>query len=335
MTSDVRFTLGAVLGGSFLSTALFGSLCLQTFLYVKQYPNDSKRIKALVALVWQVIPMYDSDSNQLVYRVMDTIQTCCIVSLSYQYMILNFAKPQIVDHIFNTVAVSILLTALLTLTVNGFFAHKVHKLSRGNWWLTGPTVFCMISRLGLGAVTVIEMLLLRSYRLYFLRFAPVLTTALALSAITDLIITGGLCYYLRALNPELYQSKRMLSTIVSFADNNGALTCVVAISSLICWVVVPKDLIYLGLHFTIGKCYSNSLLAALNMRDYVKRTAETAVDVPKRPKGLSQSASYPMTRRAGDSWPELDCYDEERTNDERMEGGLALKVRVDKMVHCD
>jgi hypothetical protein len=45
-----------------------------------------------------------------------------------------------------------------------------------------------------------------------------------LSALTDMIITGGLCYYLRALNPDLYRTRKMLSTIVSFADNNGALT---------------------------------------------------------------------------------------------------------------
>ena len=45
-----------------------------------------------------------------------------------------------------------------------------------------------------------------------------------MSALTDLIITGGLCYYLRALNPDLYRTRKMLSTIVSFADNNGALT---------------------------------------------------------------------------------------------------------------
>lgn len=39
-----------------------------------------------------------------------------------------------------------------------------------------------------------------------------------------MIITAGLCYYLRALNPDLYRTRKMLSTIVSFADNNGALT---------------------------------------------------------------------------------------------------------------
>lgn len=73
-----------------------------------------------------------------------------------------------------------------------------------------------------------------------------------MSALTDVIITGGLCYYLRALNPDLYRTRKMLSTIVSFADNNGVLTLfvdklssyetqtdvdfdsVVALSSLIC-----------------------------------------------------------------------------------------------------
>jgi len=39
-----------------------------------------------------------------------------------------------------------------------------------------------------------------------------------------MIITGELCYYLRTLNPDLYRTKKMLSTIVNFADNNGALT---------------------------------------------------------------------------------------------------------------
>ena len=34
---------------------------------------------------------------------MDAIQTGCIVSLSYQYLILNFTRPEIVDHIFQYV----------------------------------------------------------------------------------------------------------------------------------------------------------------------------------------------------------------------------------------
>ncbi|KAI9511893.1 hypothetical protein F5148DRAFT_1167212 [Russula earlei] len=89
MCTDIRFTLGAVLGGALASTALSGALCLQTFLYFNKYTNDPKHLKALVSLVWT----------------MDTIQTCCIISLSYQYIILNFGWPEIDDHRFGTVTV--------------------------------------------------------------------------------------------------------------------------------------------------------------------------------------------------------------------------------------
>jgi len=47
-----------------------------------------------------------------------------------------------------------------------------------------------------------------------------------MSLFIDLVVTGSLCYYLRALNPSrgLGQTKKMLSTIVNFADHNGVLT---------------------------------------------------------------------------------------------------------------
>lgn len=326
MNPDTIFGLCSVLAGSLLSTFLSGMCSLQGFLYSKQYPNDPAHLKALAFLVWG----------------MDTIQTCCIVSLSFQYLILHFTNPDIMDHIFMTVVVAVLLTALLTFIVNGFFAYKVHKLSEGNMWLTVPTVICMVLRLGLALITVVKLADLQSYSLYGHSYAPLLTVSLSLSALTDLIITGGLCYYLRALNPDLYRTRKMLSTIVSFADNNGALTCVVALSSLICWITIPHKLVYLALHFTIGKCYSNSLLATLNMRNYVKRTAVTPVDVINimNPICLSpnQRTSYPMPMRARAARIGYDVYHEEEKEETTgaTEGTMgALEIKVDRIIQYD
>lgn len=323
MNPNSKFGLCAVLAGSLLSTFLSGMCSLQAFLYMKQYPKDPTHLKALAFLVWS----------------MDTVQTCCIVSLSFQYMILHFTDPDVMDHIFITVVVAILLTAILTFVVNGFFAYKVHKLSEGNMWLTVPTVTCMILRLGLALTTIIKMADLQSFRLYGLSYSPLLTVSLSLSALTDLIITGGLCHYLRALNPDLYRTRKMLSTIVSFADNNGALTCVVALSSLICWITIPHKLVYLALHFTIGKCYSNSLLATLNMRNYVKRTAVTPVDIINIMNPIclppNQRGSYPMPMRARPARVGYDLYDEEEKEEttvstERAMG--ALEIKVDRII---
>jgi len=177
------------------------------------------------------------------------------------------------------------------------------------------------------------MSILKSFSLYGRSFAPLLTTALGLSALTDMIITGGLCYYLRTLNPELYRSKKMLSTIVSFADNNGALTCIVALSTLTCWVIMPRNLVYLGIHFMIGKCYSNSLLGTLNMRNYIKRNATSAGDTINimNPGPLrSTSGRIPGPWRGG-----VDFSDEEQPTDGSVEGVMPLEIKIDRIVQFD
>jgi cytochrome c biogenesis factor len=86
---DMKFTFGAVLGGAYLATALSGALCVQAFLYFRNYPRDPVHLKAMVALVW----------------VMDTAQSCCIVMLTYQYVIFNFSRPEVADHIYWTAVV--------------------------------------------------------------------------------------------------------------------------------------------------------------------------------------------------------------------------------------
>jgi len=323
MSTDIRFTLGPVLGGAFLSTALYGSLFLQLWFYLKQYPNDPKRMKAVVLIVC----------------LLDTIQTCCIVSLSFQYLIFNFGRPEIADHVFQTVTISLLLTALLTFTVNSFLVHKIHRLSQGNWWISSLTVFSMVSRLGVATVTVIELLRLQSFHLYGHRYGALLTTGLSLSVLTDLLVTGGLCYYLRTLNPELYGTRKMLSIVVKFADHTGALTCIVALSSLVCWIVIPSKLFYLAFHFLIGKCYSNCLLATLNMRNYVNRTATTQhniIDVVN-PSSMRRRPSYFLRTQVSQipsqpSQPEFDLYNE------RVESPVTvppLEIKVNRIVQHD
>jgi len=51
-----------------------------------------------------------------------------------------------------------------------------------------------------------------------------------------------------------------------YTFENCALTTVITIATLICWLVMHHNLIFMGLHFIICKFYANSLLATLNQR---------------------------------------------------------------------
>ncbi|KAI0253191.1 hypothetical protein BJV78DRAFT_1194783 [Lactifluus subvellereus] len=157
--------------------------------------------------------------------------------------------------------------------------------------------------------------------------------ALGLSILTDLIITASLRYYLRTLHPGLYRTKKMLSTIVSFADNNGALTCIVTLACLTCWIVMPTNQIYLCFHFIIGKCYSNSFLATLNMRGYLKRTAANRADI-RSPGPLSPPLS-PVTAQVPPYWLETDRRGDTPPIIGGTEGAGPLKISIETTVHCD
>ncbi|KAH9964112.1 hypothetical protein BC827DRAFT_50203 [Russula dissimulans] len=230
--------------------------------------------------------------------------------------------------------------AALTFTVNGFFAHKVHKLSQGNWWLSSLTILVMVSRLGVNIASVAVMSCLSSLYLFGLRYGALLTTGLSLSVLTDLIVTGGLCYYLRTLNPnpERYGTRKMLSTVVRFASHTGALTCIVALSTLVCWILMPSKPFYLALHFTIGKCYSNCFLATLNMRNYVKRTAVSTRDIINvvNPAAMRRRPPYYMRSReqSPSGQPEPDLYDE-RVMSSGAVPVSPLEIKVDEIVQYD
>ncbi|KAF8274301.1 hypothetical protein EI94DRAFT_849041 [Lactarius quietus] len=100
---DVRFTFGAILGGAYLAMGLSGALCIQAFLYVRHYPKDPAHLKALVALIWSL----------------DSTQSFCIVMLTYQYVIFNFSRPELADHIYWTVVAAVVSTAFSTFAANG------------------------------------------------------------------------------------------------------------------------------------------------------------------------------------------------------------------------
>ncbi|KAJ7691540.1 hypothetical protein B0H17DRAFT_934929, partial [Mycena rosella] len=86
------------------------------------------------------------------------------------------------------------------------------------------------------------------------------TMGLFLSAVTDLIITLCLCYFLRKIRRLSTSTvmKGVMDTLTLYTLENGLITW--------CWLALPSCTIALCLHFVIGKLYPNSLLVLLNTR---------------------------------------------------------------------
>jgi len=250
MRATVENTYGALLLGAFLACCLSGIVAVQSFLYIKLYPNDATRIKVMVGAVW----------------LLDVLHTCFVMASIWNYLIPHFGDVPRVDFIPWTVALSIAVTAILTIIVHCFLARRIHRLTKNDWRITGPILILAVLRLCAACVTTAEMIRIKSFSGFAQQFRWVFTLGLGLSSAVDALITVTLCYKLRSNRTGSLSMDNLIDSLVLYTFENGSLTCAGTVLSMICWLTMPHNRLFLALHFMIAKLYANSLLATLNTR---------------------------------------------------------------------
>ncbi|GLB43778.1 hypothetical protein LshimejAT787_1402900 [Lyophyllum shimeji] len=258
----ISSTYGALLLGGSVAFALSGIVGLQCVIYFKLYPDDLAKVKAMVCAVWTL----------------DLTHSAFIIASLINYFVTYFGERERIDYIPWSIAFSVVVTAIQTFIAHCFFALKILKSSNKNWFITAPIVILALLRLLAASVSTVEMVRLHQYSAFTKRYPGwVFTTGLCLSAGTDVIITGWLCYFLREMRSRMGSTLmiQLVDTLTLYTIETGALTSVATIASLISWLTMPTNLIFLGLHFVIGKLYANSLLASLNTRKELRRLRTT------------------------------------------------------------
>lgn len=253
--SHIKSTLGAILVGCVLSAALSGMTIVQTFLYFRLLPKDPPRVK------FMVIGLF----------LLDTSHAALMCASTWEYLILNFGNEAIADNIPISIALTVAFTAGITFIVQLFFSHRVFQLSRKNWCITVPLVMLSCGRLGAALVSTTKMGELESFHLFVEGYGYVFTLGLSQACVVDIGITAAMCYYLHTSRTGSGETDHLIDAIMLYTFNNGALTCVTTIISMICWLAMPRNLVFLGLHFAISKLYVNSLLATLNSRRSIRK----------------------------------------------------------------
>jgi len=214
------------------------------------YPKDPIQTKSIVGAVW----------------LLDTLHTCLVMASVWNYLIPHFGDIPRIDFIPWTVASTIAITATLTIIVHCFLARRIHSLTKNAWRITAPILILAILRLCSACVTTAEMIRLKSFKEFSEQFRWVFTLGLALSSSVDVLITITLCYKLRSSRTGSRSLDNVIDSLVLYSFENGSLTCAGTVLSMIFWLTMPYNRLFLALHFIIAKLYANSLLATLNMR---------------------------------------------------------------------
>ncbi|OBZ65631.1 hypothetical protein A0H81_14443 [Grifola frondosa] len=241
--AGAQSSVGAILLGTLIATFLSGVVSMQTLYYFRLYPDDARKCKVVALVIW----------------FLDIMHTTMAVAANWHDLITKWGDGSIFDYIPWMIGVTVVITAIMTFIVQSFFAHRVFIVSHGNIVITVPIAWRH------PVASTYEMIRLKSYAVFVRQYSWVFTLGLSLSSALDVLVTASLCYFLRRSRTGLSMD-RVINSLTLYTLENGMLTCVTTIITLICWISMPHNLIFLGFHLAITKLYANSLLATLNAR---------------------------------------------------------------------
>ncbi|KAJ3811259.1 hypothetical protein F5876DRAFT_40017 [Lentinula aff. lateritia] len=247
MTPDTVTSYASLLLGGLIAFSLTGTVSVQCVVYYRLYPQESERLRELVSEIRYL-------------RLLDLVHSAFIGASLYQYFIAWFGEESQIDVIPWSVAVR------EPVMKSGFPEANLFC------WTIQFTVVITVSFLvvvKMPFASTGEMIVDKHYSV-FTRPYPgwIFTTGLTLSSMVDVLIAACLCYLLHKLKTQMGSTSTMLvvDTLTLYTLENGFLTGVATTASLICWLTMPHNLSFLGLHFVIEKLYANSILASLNTR---------------------------------------------------------------------
>ncbi|KAF7981353.1 hypothetical protein HWV62_33809 [Athelia sp. TMB] len=205
---SVASTFGALLVGGLVAVGLSGIVTVQSFVYIKLYPTDQIHTKFIVASVW----------------LLDSCHTIFVCASIWDYLIAHFGDHRRIDIIPASLALTIAFTAILTFIVHAFFAHRIFKLSKRNYYIMIPVALLAGLRLIAACVTTAEMIILGNFPAFVTHFKWVFTIGLALSSAVDILIAIFLCYSLQNSRSASSSMDHVINLLILYTFENGALT---------------------------------------------------------------------------------------------------------------
>ncbi|KAJ6465178.1 hypothetical protein C8R47DRAFT_49953 [Mycena vitilis] len=256
---DADGTLGALLVGVLFSYVLFGVTTTQTYIYSGRFPNDSRKVKILVAVVW----------------LCELGHVVCIGHTLYVLVISDIGHPERLSIIPQSLEASTLFNAVVSTCVQGFLSFRIYRLWKR---LCIPLLTWTLSFLFMGATVVVFVVGLQSlpFAQFEARWGWLLDSLWAVAAANDLIIALTLVFWLYRGRADADQITAVVDKLIAWTIETGAITSTAAILNLVCFVTMKQNFIWIAWYVVTARLYSNSFLASLNSRTTL-RTMQTTL----------------------------------------------------------
>ncbi|KAJ7633637.1 hypothetical protein DFH06DRAFT_689637 [Mycena polygramma] len=273
-------TYGAMLIGTFFAIFFQGMLSVQAYIYYESFPDDSKRLKSLVAIVWTI----------------DFVHLILICQVVYHYLISSWGNNAALLESTEALDLHLLLVGTAAILCQGFFLKRVWAFSKGNIWtraLTIASAAACLATLALDITMTIQTSSNNSFAVYRLVGREIeIITMFSLGAGVDLVIAGLLVWYLYGGRTGLEKTNFVLTKLIQYTVATGLATSMLALGCVVAYLINPGGFVFFAMHFSLGRMYTNALLATLNSRRNLRNLMAPGITSLS---GVLQNQSIPTT----------------------------------------
>lgn len=258
---NLSLTYGSLFTGVVIAACFQGILTLQTYVYYETFPEDSIYLKLLVGVVWCV----------------DLIHLVFVGQATYHYLVSNWGNVAILGFSTWTFDSHLVMLGLATILCQSFFIRRIWIFSNRNIALLiflitiCSAVFIVALYCTVKDIQVLEVE-------EFVVLKPEVTALFTIGAASDVIIALLLCYYLRKQNNSstFARTHSIIAVLIRYTVTTGLATSALAVACLISYFATPGSFIFIAMHFSLGRMYTNSLLATLNSRRGLREITESS-----------------------------------------------------------
>ncbi|KAJ7695850.1 hypothetical protein B0H14DRAFT_3905340 [Mycena olivaceomarginata] len=250
-------TYGAWLIALFLETILYGIGIVQTFFYFQWWPDDNWTIWGSVTAV----------------MFFETTQILFFFRSTFYRFVQRFGQLQ--EELIWSDSLQLLANYITAFAVQLYFASRIYCLTResrvyeGSALGTYLVVILAFVQVSAGIAQTILSYQIRSY-LKLDQTKAITTLQTAASLACDVAITGYLCAFLHKNKQGLPRTQKVLNKLMMNAVNRGMLTAISSACTMILFLVYPDTFWFFISLAPNSKLYMNSMLATLNLRQYMR-----------------------------------------------------------------
>ncbi|KAJ7203560.1 hypothetical protein GGX14DRAFT_570004 [Mycena pura] len=246
---DIAPSDGSLLIGTFFAIFFQGMLTVQAYVYYESFPNDPMKLKSLVALVWTI----------------DLVHLIVICSGIYADLVTNWGNIEAIATTIEAFIIHILFVGVAAILCQGFFIYRVFVFSKKNWLLSGLLSLAALANLGLAVWLIVRLNRDRSVAALS-TIGPTTIPMFSIGAGVDVAIAILMVYYLQQGRTGFARTDFVVKKIIQYVVSTSLATSLLALGSIVAYAINPNHSAYIAIHFSLGRMYTNALLATLNSR---------------------------------------------------------------------